>query len=236
MDIRGDRECTECGTHWSYYETGSVDCPACGSIRSTGRGERRLHTDSPATLDLTPVRRDIDDAPIDELLERAADTCRTYVRRRGFVSGGSLQALDDAYVGALELRYGAHLATPKRTLTEDEHLYLLALLRSVDDGSRPPSADVPRSLAAARGLAVARAVRDYRRDLREWIDGRDVDDDVRTFLGLLGDHVTRFEQLDGDVEPETAETLLVATRTLSSVLRGEDESLAAVETHLDRLQ
>jgi DNA-directed RNA polymerase subunit RPC12/RpoP len=31
MKIRGERECTDCGTRWSYYDTASVECPQCGS-------------------------------------------------------------------------------------------------------------------------------------------------------------------------------------------------------------
>ncbi len=56
-----ERECTECGTRWSYYETGSIGCPACGSLHSVGLDERTEHTDLRVEFDLTPVRADIDE-------------------------------------------------------------------------------------------------------------------------------------------------------------------------------
>jgi DNA-directed RNA polymerase subunit RPC12/RpoP len=40
MKIRGERECKDCGARWSYYETGSVSCPECGSRRSVGVDDR----------------------------------------------------------------------------------------------------------------------------------------------------------------------------------------------------
>ncbi|MXR22522.1 endonuclease Q family protein, partial [Halobacterium bonnevillei] len=57
MDVRGERECKSCGTRWSYFETGSVACPECGSVRSVGVGERSQHTDGNATLDLSDAQR-----------------------------------------------------------------------------------------------------------------------------------------------------------------------------------
>src|SRR6056297_1417065 len=66
MEIRGERECKDCGTRWSYYETGSVACPNCESVRSVGVDEeRKRHTAGQATLDLTEVRNMIDAEPED---------------------------------------------------------------------------------------------------------------------------------------------------------------------------
>ncbi|WP_254863198.1 DUF7117 family protein [Halovivax gelatinilyticus] len=234
MNVRGDRRCRECGTRWSYAETGQIACPACGSLRSVGRGDRRVHTDSPTPLDLSAVRREIDDHPIRELSQRAAKSCRRYVGRRGFVSDGSLLELDDTYVGALELRYAATYATAKPSLTNGQRLYLLSLVRSVDEGERPPVADVARSIRNARGLAVSRAVRDYRRDVRSWNES--IDQDVYELFESIDAHAVRVDHLDGDVEPLEAEHLLSACRSLADVLRGETTSLSAVSRELDRLE
>jgi len=58
MEIRGERECTDCGERWSYYETGDVACPACGSMQSVGVDEERaLHTTTAGEFDLTEARR-----------------------------------------------------------------------------------------------------------------------------------------------------------------------------------
>ena len=237
MKIRGERECGECGTRWSYYETGSVGCPACGSLRSVGRDdERRVHTDMPAELDLTPIRAAVDDAPVAELAERAADVCREYIRRRGFVSGGDLRDLDDTYVAALECRHAARAADRMRSLTEAEELYVLALLRGADRGERPPTDAVPASLRSARGLAAADAVDDYRRDLRTWAEDGTLATDERAALGALGDHAKRLRMLDGEVAPEKATSLLAAARELATAVRdGDETALARAEDRLERL-
>jgi uncharacterized Zn finger protein (UPF0148 family) len=95
MKIRGERECTECGTQWSYYETGSVGCPACGSLRSVGLDDRTEHTDLSVEFDLAPIRNEIDDVSTDVLADRAREHANEYVRRRGFINAGDLRELDD---------------------------------------------------------------------------------------------------------------------------------------------
>ena len=51
MKVRGRRECEACGARWSYFDTGEVTCPDCGSLHSVGLDdERALHTASTATL------------------------------------------------------------------------------------------------------------------------------------------------------------------------------------------
>lgn len=236
MKIRGERECKDCGTRWSYYETGSIGCPGCGSLLSVGIDERTVHTDSTSTFDLTDVRAAIDDVPDDELADRARDAAREYVRTRGFVSGGTLRDLDDEYLAANELRYVAARVGRERTLTEDESLYFLSLLRDADDGERPAPEEIPRSIRASRGLAYANAVREYRRDVRTWTDGRDLTDAERSALETLGEHATRIRLLDGDVDPATAERLIGATRDLADGLRGDETALGIAQERLETLE
>lgn len=236
MRIRGERECSDCGTRWSYYRTGSVGCPACGSMRSVGVADRNRHTDLSTEFDLTAVRGAIDDVPTAEVASRARERCREYVRRRGFISGGDLSDLDDTYLAATELRHVADVVERSRDLTEYEELYFLALLREADAGGRPPTDEVPASLRAARGLASADAVRAYRRDLRTWCSDRDLAPDERTAIELLGEHVTRIHMLQGDVRPQTAETLVEATRDIATAVRdGDGTALTRARDRLDRL-
>ena len=111
MKVRGRRECTECGTTWSYYETGSIDCPNCGSVRSVGVDDRTRHTDSPVEFDLTGVRNEIDDSPLRDVAAAAVEVASEYARKRGFVDAGELEPLDERFVAANELRHvGAELS------------------------------------------------------------------------------------------------------------------------------
>lgn len=238
MKIRGERECTDCGTRWSYYETGSVGCPACGSLRSVGVNERTEHTDLDADLDLDAVRGAVDDLPLGEVAERAAEEARSYVRRRGFIRGGRLAALDDAYLAAAELRYVADVLARIRPheRTDEGELYFLELLRTADGGERPGVGEVPETLRMARGLAYAEAVREYRRDVRSWLESRELADDERGALDELGEHVTRIRMLDGDVSARTAERLIETARDLGAALREGDEiALARAQERLETL-
>jgi hypothetical protein len=234
MRIRGERECTDCGTRWSYYETGTPNCPNCGSLRSTGVGERTQHTASTATLDLSAARNRLGDGEGDvrAAAERAAEDCRAFVRQHGFIDAGDLAPLDDIYVGALELRTVAdELGRAMRT-SDAEEAYFLALLGGVDDGERPAPTEVPESLRTARGLAAAKAVREYRSDVSAYLDDHP-DEDARAAFGTLGEHVKRVEALDGDVSPATADRLVRVARELGTYLRAGDES--ALVTARDRL-
>ena len=233
MKIRGERECTECGTRWSYYETGSVGCPACGSLRSVGIDDRTEHTDVRIEFDLTPVRNAIDDVSTDELAERTRETCRDYVRRRGFVNAGDLRNLDDTYLAAGELLHVADVVARDVRLGEREELYFLSLLRDADDGDRPPADDVPVSLRSPRGLAYANGVREYRRDVRTWAQDRSLTTAERGALESLGEHVTRIRMLDGDVDPRLSERLIDATRDLANGLRGDELAFTRARDRLD---
>ena len=234
MEIRGERECQNCGTRWSYYDTGSVTCPDCGSMHSVGFDEERnLHTTSPVDFDLTAAREQVDADPLHRVAATAKEACREYVRRRGFVHAGDLRDLDDTYLAATELLHAADVFGRSFQPTDDEAYYFLELLRGADRGERPDPVDVPESMREARGLAVADAVKQYRRELKRWHDGDDPA--AEDALESVREHQKRLRALGGDLDPGTAEALVAATRGLARYLRDDDEvALANARDRLDR--
>lgn len=245
MKVRGQRECKDCGTRWSYYETGSVECPSCGSLRSVGVDrERQFHTDSPAEFDLTEAR-EATETSLRDAADRAAEIAREYVRKRGFVSGGDLLALDDTYIAAAELRHAADVVGRGLQLDDDEELYFLELLRATDGDDpdkRPAPGEVPESMHPIRGLAYAGAVAEYRREMADWLDSSGGSNEAgvaergRDALETLHEHEKRVQALDGDVYPETAELLVEAARDVGRYLReGDDEALASARERFGRL-
>ncbi|WP_123621832.1 hypothetical protein [Halorubrum sp. CSM-61] len=253
MKVRGERECQECGARWSYYETGSVECPDCGALRSVGVDDRTAHTDAPATLDLTPHRARFGDArgtlPEEGVDDLKADL-REYARKRGFIRGGELLPLDDAYLAARELLEAVDLYDRLRDPTDRDREYLLALLAGAADGDRPATEAVPDSLREARGMAAVRAVDEYRSDLLAFLDelseaesGEQGDadasaptvsvagddphariDPTRELLERLRDRVKRVEALTGDVPPADADALADAAGELGEYVRTGDET------------
>lgn len=236
MEIRGQRACRECGTRWSYYETGSVDCPSCGSIRSVGVDERTTHTDAPVEFDLTPLRNRVDDETLDRVAADAAAAAAEYVRERGFVDAGELRPLDETFVAATELKHvGAELSRELRR-SESEELYFLSLLRGADDGERPPVDEVPGAFRRAYGLAMAEAVEAYQRDLRTYLD-ENPDTQARRLSGRIRDHRKRIEALDGDVGTRGANRLIHATRDLGKYLiTGEESALVTADNWLEGIE
>jgi len=238
MEIRGERRCRACDTRWSYFETGEVACPSCGSLRSVGVADRVLHTDGDATLEVSGAQERAADGDLRASADQAADAAADYVRVRGFVQAGRLQPLEDAVLGAYELRaVGRHL---DRALAVDEEAeyYFLTLLGSVSDGDRPAPSAVPKSLRAARGLSIAAAVEDYLADLGDWLGATDEDrpPNLAQVRGRLRDHRRRIAALDGDVAPTDAERLVVATRAVASYARtGDPPAIERAETALDAL-
>lgn len=237
MRIRGERECNDCGTRWSYYETGSVHCPNCGSLHSVGTDERTQHTASTATLDLSSARNQLD-ANTDDgsdtraAAERAAENCRAFVRQHGFIDAGDLQTLDDTYLAALELRYVAEELARAMRISDEEEGYFLSLLAGADRGERPPPENVPESMRAASGLACATAVEAYRRDASTYLEAHP-DSEARATFGTLAEHTKRVQALDGDVPPETAARLVRVAREVGTSLREDDED--ALSTARERL-
>lgn len=235
MKIRGQRECKACGNRWSYYDTGSISCPACGRLNSVGTDEdRSLHTATAATLDLTPVRTRVESEPLRRLAERASDRSRAFTRGYGFIDGGTLRDLDDTYLAAMELRSVAGELTRRMDTNDEEELYFTVLLRA-DEGERPSVDEVPRSMRALRGLAYANAVKEYRSDLRTYLKEHP-DPAVDDTIERLSSHVKRIRALQGDVATEESERLVAAARALGRYLSAGDEgALVRAEKRLDAL-
>jgi uncharacterized Zn finger protein (UPF0148 family) len=235
MKIRGQRKCKSCGNRWSYYETGSVACPACGGLESVGTEEERsLHTATAATLDLAPVRTALDSEPLRRLAERAGDRARAFTRGYGFIEAGELRDLDDTYLTAMELRSVAGELARRMDVDHDEELYFTALLRA-DEGERPAPGEVPSAMRSLRGLAYANAVKEYRSDLRTYLQEHP-DPTVDGAVERLSNHVKRIRALQGDVTPKESERLVAAARAVGRyVSEGDEGALVRAEERLDAL-
>lgn len=234
MKVRGQRECTDCETQWSYYETGTVECPNCGSLRSRGVGERTEHTSAPVTLDLTSARNRVDDGLL-EAAAHAAEQCREFVRKTGFIHAGDLQPLSETYLAAAELAAVSSALGRAMRPTDDEELYLMDLLRGTDHGERPGPEAVPESMHAVRSLAYADAVDNYRGDVRTYL-GEHPDQAASAVLQTVGNHVRRIEALDGEVDVRTTERVVRATQDVGRYLAEDDEgALTTARQRLDDL-
>lgn len=236
MKVRGQRECQDCGGRWSYYETGSVACPDCGSLRSVGVDERTRHTAGDASLDLADYRGPVADGELRTVADDLERDLRSYVRERGFIDGGDLRQLDDAFLVAHELLavVGEHVRRERfhGPPGDDEEAYLLALFRAAEEGERLPPDAVPEADAPARGLACATAVLAYRDELTDWLDDNP-DPEARRVAGRLRDRCKRVRALDGDVTPAEAEQLVSAARELGRYLvDGDEDALLAAEERL----
>lgn len=173
MKIRGERKCRDCGNRWSYFETGTVECPDCGSLRSVGTTARATHTDSPVTLELSPHRDRFGEArgtlPTEGIDDLKRDL-REYVHKRGFIHSGELRDLDSTYLAARELIEAVDVYDRLRNPTDADREYLLALLAGADDGDRPDTTVVPEAMREARGMAAVRSVDEYRADLSTFLE------------------------------------------------------------------
>lgn len=224
MEVRGQRKCRRCGATWSYFETGSVTCPECGSSRSVGQGERVVNTDRPVDLDLEEARHAAAEDDFERALALAAESARTYRRERGFVSAGELLELDDTYLLAQELAHAASFLQSTLERRPPERAYFRDLIARPEERQRPDPADVPESLHAARGLGYARAVRDYRDDVTTFVEDETLPGACRSLLESLGDHVARVQALDGAVEPAHVERLVEAARSIGDCIGAADDA------------
>jgi hypothetical protein len=235
MEIRGQRECKDCGQAWSYYETGSVACPNCGSLRSVGTDDRRRHTNAPVTLDLSEALATVDESGIDDISQDVTTSLREYVRKRGFIDAGELRRLDDQFLLAHELLQALDVYSRLRDPDDSVEYYVLSLLRGITESGRPDPEAVPPVMREARGLGYARAITEYRQDVTDWLDDHP-DDAARRTLGTLREQLKRVEALQGDVDPETAEQLLQAAREIGTYLdTGDQQQLASARDRLSRL-
>ena len=223
MRVRGERVCQSCGAQWSYYETGTVNCPDCGSIRSVGVGERAEHTAGSASLDLTDAVAAVDEEPLRDVAERTVDAAATYLRAAGFVKAGELQPLDDTSLAAAELRRVGQSLNRALRITDAEELYFVSLLLAAHDNERPPPEEVPESLRGERGLAVAASADAYVSDVRRLDPGPA----VGQVLSTVRAHRKRIEALDGDVPPAEAERIVRALRDIYRSIREDDEAALA---------
>lgn len=231
MEVRGERECQSCGNRWSYYETGQITCPECGSVRSVGLDEPTEHTAGDVTLDLTPVQAKVGEIPLRDLAEQATDLAREFTRKTGFVDAGELQPLDETYLAAAELRRVGTTLSHVMQVADDEEYYLLELIQRAADGDRTAPEDVPETLAPERGLAVAASVDAYLTDFRRAFPDRERS--VDNVLSTVRTHRKRIEALDGDVDPAESERLVRTVRDLSAYVREDDEP--ALSRALERL-
>lgn len=235
MKLRGRRQCQECGERWSYFDTGEITCPACGSVRSIGVDGPTEHTVGTVKLDLTSVRTAIDTRPLQEIAQEAADQTRPYLREAGFIREGELQELDDTFLAASELRRVGRTFGRLLQPTEDESQYLLTLLRGADSGERPAPDAVPEAFYPERGLALTAGIDTYRSDLRRVID--DEDPALDRVLSQLDTHLKRVNALDGNVEPAKSERLVTAVRDISEYVRSDDEpALTRAAERLDSME
>lgn len=237
MRVRGERECRSCGQRWSYYETGEVACPDCGSAASVGVDDRTLHTDGAPDLDLASARRTAADTGIEGAAEELAADLRRYRRRRGFVRGGELLDLDPTYLATGELRRLVETYARGRSPGPAERRYALDLLDLLDGADRPderpPPGAVPDAATDVRCLADAAAVRTYRREIRTWLDGGDTPEGRRV-LGRAAARAKRVEALQGDVDPaETAAVVDTVRRTAEYLRTADEAALAAAAASLD---
>jgi len=239
MRIRGARECKDCGTRWAYYETGSVACPECGSLRSVGVDDRKRHTDAPATLDLTAERARFGEARgalPEEGVDELKTTLRGYLRKRGFIKGGELEPLDETALAAHELLQAVDVYDRLAEPTAPDREYLVALLAGAAEGDRPAAAAVPANMRAARGLGSANAVDAYRDDVLLYLDDHP-DTDARGVLGSVRERVKRAESLQGDVDPSAADDLVAAANEVGRYLREDDAAaLTSARGRLDLLE
>lgn len=167
MEIRGERECLECGSTWSYFEIGSVECPECGSIRSRSISTPERDTSTVIGIDTDELVEELGTNFKDGLSD-ALESCRSYVTRQGFVEGGDLQPPEVRYVMACEVvEICEAFTTPDRQdISKEEKKYVVDLVRGLRNGNPPD--ERPESLDDYHNLAVARTVERYAKDVTRY--------------------------------------------------------------------
>ncbi|MDZ7687265.1 MAG: TFIIB-type zinc ribbon-containing protein [Halobacteriales archaeon] len=173
MEIRGERECLDCGETWSYFETREPACPECGSLRSRAVDDAEEDTTGAVETDdlLTRFGGEFDDA-----LEETEERCREYTARTGFVQGGELRPPEPTYVMACEVKHVAGEFVGAREPTDEELAYVVKLVEGVGAGEPPSPDERPESLNSAHNRAVAETVEEYAKEISRYLDGLDTAD------------------------------------------------------------
>lgn len=234
MRVRGRRECKECGERWSYYDSGDVNCPECGSLHSVGIDESTMHTASAREFDLSDARGMVDAHPMWDIASEAGEETREYVREKGFVKAGELQPLDETYLAAQELLFVSNAVERAMSLTDEEEAFFLSLLDDADTGGRPSPEQVPDAMRAPVGLGLAEAADEYRREISDFLD--ETPSEVAGLLETLDDLVSRVQAVDGDVPAKSAERLAEGARNLGlGVAEGDEEKLRTAHKQFESL-
>lgn len=168
MEIRGERECLDCGETWSYFETREPACPECGSLRS--RAVEDADEDTTGAVETGDLLTRFG-GEFDAALGEAEDRCREYTSRTGFVRGGELYPPEPTYVMACEVKHIAAEFVGEREPTDEEREYVVALVEGVETGDPPSPDDRPESLDAAHNQAVAETVEEYAKELSGYLRG-----------------------------------------------------------------
>jgi len=196
MEIRGERECLDCGETWSYFDTREPECPECGSLRS--RAVEDAAEDTAGAVEtgdlLTRLGGDFDAA-----LEEAEERCREYTSRAGFVRGGELLPPEPVYVMTCEIKHIAAEFAGAREPTEEEREYVVALVEGVESGEPPSPDERPGSLDAAHNRAVAETVEEYAKEISSYLRSvgeKDADGRVEEARDLA----KRTQATDGDAD------------------------------------
>lgn len=166
MEIRGERECLDCGETWSYFETREPECPECGSLRS--RAVEDAEEDTAGAVETGDLLARFG-GEFDESLEEAEERCREYTSRAGFVRGGELLPPEPVYVMACEVKHIAAEFVGAREPTDEEHTYVVALVEGVETGEPPSPDERPASLDAAHNRAVAETAEEYAKELSSYL-------------------------------------------------------------------
>ena len=194
MEIRGERECLDCGETWSYFDTREPACPECGSLRS--RAVEDADEDTGGAVETGDLLTRFG-GEFEEALEEAEERCREYTSRAGFVEGGELLPPEPTYVMACEVKHIAAEFVGAREPTDEERAYVVALVEGVEKGEPPSPDERPTSLDAAHNRAVAETVEEYAKEISSYLrsvgktDGR---------VEEARDLAKRTQATDGDSE------------------------------------
>ena len=171
MEIRGERECLECGSTWSYFESREVCCPECGSIKSQSMSSPRMDNTTDIDLVDSEVLGGLSD-DLDSALSTLEERCREYTGKTGFVERGDLKPPSPRYVMACEVKQIAAIYDANQ-LTGDDRRYFVDLVHGLRDGEPPekPSGE----LEYIHNTAIAETVRDYATEVERYARKRSVD-------------------------------------------------------------